>query len=544
MTYDELVAQKEAEIWSKNPKSPIHFYEVTEENSREPIIFFDEKEEEERGRKELERSVHSRAEALARQEIENYHIEAVAVSECRSDVKNLAIAPQPNNLLSNIPRQRQLALNKPKNKESAYSIAGRYIFLNNIKVCGETIYLYTGTYYKKMTNTECMRSIMEFCRKEIEDVGTSKLLPDILNFIRLEPRLLYDPSDESSCYVSFINCVLDTERNIVYRHNPKYYVTYCIQCGYYEKRASAPAFEAFLSNITRGDAVLQERICQMIGYILTADTNAKVIFLLQGCSNSGKSVLSSLIRSFFNEEAVSDIDVHELCERFAASDLEGKALCLSPDLPSEPLDAKSVSKLKQFTGNDIISADVKYKDRTKFRCTAKFVLATNHPFLIRGTDEAFFKRIVVVPFNYPVPKNMQDYCLTERLKNERNVIASRAIEAYYRLKRSNYTFAGTYNINSAYSIYTNTDTNTDISGLVYTYMKRRYYADENAGEYLADIYNGFSEEYPEVTIQPNVFSKIFTEYAAQDFGAKKERKRKRGNDNPISYIAGIRRKSE
>lgn len=119
MTYDELVAQKEAEIWSKNPKSPIHFYEVTEENSREPIIFFDEKEEEERGRKELERSVHSRAEALARQEIENYHIEAVAVSECRSDVKNLAIAPQPNNLLSNIPRQRQLALNKPKNKESA-----------------------------------------------------------------------------------------------------------------------------------------------------------------------------------------------------------------------------------------------------------------------------------------------------------------------------------------------------------------------------------------------------------------------------------------
>lgn len=195
-------------------------------------------------------------------------------------------------------------------------------------------------------------------------------------------------------------------------------------------------------------------------------------------------------------------------------------------------------------GSVISAADVKYKDRTKFRCTAKFVLATNHPFLIRGADEAFFKRIVVIPFNYPVPKNMQDYCLTERLKNERNVIASRAIEAYYRLKRSNYTFAGTYNINSAYSIYTNTDTNTDISGLVYTYMKRRYYADENAGEYLADIYNGFLEEYPEVTIQPNVFSKIFTEYAVQDFGAKKERKRKRRNDNPISYIAGIRRKSE
>ena len=73
-------------------------------------------------------------------------------------------------------------------------------------------------------------------------------------------------------------------------------------------------FETFLRSVTGGDDALVQRIYEMIGYILAPDNHAKVLFLLQGCANSGKSVLSALIRRMFDEDAVSDLSLIHISE--------------------------------------------------------------------------------------------------------------------------------------------------------------------------------------------------------------------------------------
>lgn len=314
--------QNEAERSAQNLIEPIVFNDNIEQNKTgrssqkpiEPITFYDSIEQ-----NETERSSQKPTEPITffglkvGQEDECVNVLAVTekdeyLFENPATPNSVAITPDIQQVCSNpknsiiLPNQQHTSGNisnndngNSKNRHNAYNIAQTFMRLVHIKVCNESIYLYTKGYYKKLSTSDCMRSIMELCRTEIERSGTSKCLSDIHNFIKYEPTLQYEPNETNNHFVSFLNCVLDTENNYIYRHSPAYFTTYCLQCHYSTALTAAPAFDAFLRNITGGDTILQERICEMIGYILTPDTNAKVLFLLQGCSNSGKSFFGAFL---------------------------------------------------------------------------------------------------------------------------------------------------------------------------------------------------------------------------------------------------------
>ena len=68
--------------------------------------------------------------------------------------------------------------------------------------------------------------------------------------------------------------------------------------------------------MTGGDPLLIRRIWQFLGCCLTQDMNIKAIFVLQGISNSGKSVLVNLLKSFFPEDVKIELDVHSMSEQY------------------------------------------------------------------------------------------------------------------------------------------------------------------------------------------------------------------------------------
>lgn len=146
------------------------------------------------------------------------------------------------------------------------------------------------------------------------------------------------------------------------------------------------------------------RIYEFIGYVLSPDTNAKVFFVLQGVPNSGKSVLTTFLSGLFTENAVMTLDAHVFSDKYSISELVGKALCISPDLPAAPLDEKAVSKIKQITGNDIVSSNRKYESYVNFRCNAKIILVTNHPLITK-------RELLLFHFNTLSPKKNKITCL-------------------------------------------------------------------------------------------------------------------------------------
>jgi len=420
-----------------------------------------------------------------------------------------------------------------------YSTARKLMERVPLLTVGSSLYIYNGIYYQRLTPAEAQRLIVKERRNDVKLAGTPSFPRAVYDLLLMEPDLAQRGLNVNQRAVSFQNGVLLLDTGEFRPNNPAIVTTYGLQCSYLNGTPASPGFDRFLLQITGGDLELVERIWQMVGYTLTPDTGGKVFFLLQGVPNSGKSVLSSLLSSFFNEGAVSALDVHALSEKFAASELQGKALCLSPDLPSGPLDNKAVSKLKQLTGNDVVSADVKYKDRVQFLCTAKIVLASNHPLLMRERDDAFIERAVVIPFNYATPKERQDPHLLECLKWERDAIATRAIAAYFRLVSRKYRFSGHYVLNGSPALCAqDSGGGIDLASSVHCFLQKCFVPDKEAGIFTGDAHRFFTAQYGAVPV--NTFSNLFFDFAYQLYGAEKVRKRKPGETNALSYISGIR----
>ena len=436
-------------------------------------------------------------------------------------------------------QSNRLSMSKPiQHKPTSYELSQRILNAFPIIVCEDRLYVRQTIFYQMKSYADMQRLVKSWLvQNNIPDVKTT-LINEIISMIFMEESLVKKASELNKNVIAFRNGLLNIEDGQFYPHSPQILITYLIECDYIPNQAYCPCFNDFLNYITGNDIALQTRIWQTLGYILSPDTRGKAIFLLQGAPNSGKSVLAELIKSFFSDEAVMPLEAHNIGMRFSASNLIGKALCLSGDMNAEPLSSSATSKLKQFSGNDFMSSDVKHSAMIAFYGRAKFVLVTNHPLLTEERDDAFVERIVTIPFDYVKPSECRDRNLIEKLHAERNAIATIAIQYYFDLVRNNYRFEGNYTLNSSQSILKKTDENENVSSNIFKYVKNFFEKSENNGVFVDDAYRLYIKEIG--YIDKKHFSTHFCEMSNRIFDGVKERRRRLPKENPISYVSGIR----
>jgi phage/plasmid-associated DNA primase len=88
------------------------------------------------------------------------------------------------------------------------------------------------------------------------------------------------------------------------------------------------------------------------------------------------------------------------------------------------------SLVKQLTGGDRISARRMREDPWNFWPTHTLFMATNHKPEIRGTDNAIWNRIKLIPFDVSIPKDRQDRELPEKLAKELPGILAWAVQGH------------------------------------------------------------------------------------------------------------------
>jgi putative DNA primase/helicase len=84
--------------------------------------------------------------------------------------------------------------------------------------------------------------------------------------------------------------------------------------------------------------------------------------------------------------------------------------------------------VKQATGGDRVPARFLHREWFEFSPQFKVVLATNHKPSIRGTDQAIWRRIRLVPYTVTIPDEEQDKNLAAKLRDELSGILNWAIE--------------------------------------------------------------------------------------------------------------------
>ncbi|MCI8270655.1 MAG: tyrosine-type recombinase/integrase [Lachnospiraceae bacterium] len=132
------------------------------------------------------------------------------------------------------------------------------------------------------------------------------------------------------------------------------------------------------------------------------------------------------------------ISPSDLGRRFRTAPLKDKTLNSCLDLPDEPISPEAVRIIKAITGQDNIGIEKKFKQDVFERLTVKFLFASNH--MIKSNDTAFTDRMIIIPFQYAIPKDRQIFDFEKKLLKERDGIVLKAMHYYERLVTNNYTF--------------------------------------------------------------------------------------------------------
>lgn len=424
-----------------------------------------------------------------------------------------------------------------KASETAYDFMRKC----DVMTIGSTFYVYDKTHYQKKSEVDIERLIVRYCREQVDKDGSAYYVQSIFKRLLFEDVLAKNKLEINHDVISFENGVLDLRDRILYQHSPSFFTINTITCKY-NPAAKCPVFMQFLHQTTGGDVLLTERILQMFGYLLTTRDEAKVLFVLQGYSNTGKSILSNLIFSMFNIEAVSNLDIHDLENEFAIATLYEKVICISADLSADPISNKVAGMLKRLTGFDTVLGNVKYKDYLPFRNFAKFVLVTNHPLYTSGSDDALFERVVTIPFVNQIPKEQQDRDLAKKLENEKEGIVAAAIAAYFRLFENNYVFAGDYRLNEIFSGVDGMEQSYSIVNCIRDFVRNYIVADPTSGIFASNAYRAFVGLYG--NIDDSRFHQHFGRIVKENFSVEKKRIHEVGNKHATSYFKGIRLRNE
>lgn len=243
-----------------------------------------------------------------------------------------------------------------------------------------------------------------------------------------------------------LNCdngTVDLRTGEMSPHSREDYLTKACPVAY-DPAATCPTWERFLGRIFADNTGLIEFIQRAAGYSLTGAVVERCLFILHGQGRNGKSTFLETLAGILgvggyamrtptdtlvarNPNAIPNDLARLKGVRFAwASETnEGERL--------------SESSIKDMTGAETITARFMRAEWFDFRPEFKLWLGTNHKPAIRGTDEAIWDRIRLIPFSVRIPDEEIDRDLPTKLAEESSGILAWAVRGCLAWQRDGLT---------------------------------------------------------------------------------------------------------
>jgi putative DNA primase/helicase len=219
-----------------------------------------------------------------------------------------------------------------------------------------------------------------------------------------------------------LNCkngTLDLKTGKLKDHDPHDRITKLAPVQY-DPEAECPRFERFLTETLGDDAVITF-MKRFAGYTLTGVTRERVFAILYGSGKNGKSTLVELLQDALGDYATNTDTETILAKRYQGigndvAALKGARFVSAAEVEKGRRLAES--KVKQLTGSDTVTARFLFGEPFNFRPEFKLWMSTNYKPEIRGTDDAIWDRIRLVPFTKRFEGDKADPKLPDALRGE------------------------------------------------------------------------------------------------------------------------------
>lgn len=209
---------------------------------------------------------------------------------------------------------------------------------------------------------------------------------------------------------------------------------------HYDPDAKCESWAKFLLDVLAKDAELLRYVWKAAGYSLTGDCSEQVFFFLHGnTGNNGKSTFIETLLALFGDYArqtPTETLMAKLGDSGVSNDiarLKDARLVAAP----ETEDGKRMNEglIKRLTGGDTITARFMHQEFFEFRPQFKVWMTGNHRPEVRGTDDAIWRRVALIPFQVTIPKEERNHNLKEELLDELPGILNWAINGYKAWKK-------------------------------------------------------------------------------------------------------------
>lgn len=187
----------------------------------------------------------------------------------------------------------------------------------------------------------------------------------------------------------------------------------------FDPNAKAPLWLKFLRHVLP-DADSRRFLQRYVGYALVGITVEQLLAILYGGGANGKTTtvetLLELVGDYAQQApAETFLERRETIPNDVAR-LRGARLVSA----SEFDEGRRLNEtlVKRMTGGDRLTARFMRGEWFEFTPTFTVLLATNHKPIVRGTDEAIWRRIRLVPFSVTIPPAERDPELRDKLREE------------------------------------------------------------------------------------------------------------------------------
>lgn len=291
------------------------------------------------------------------------------------------------------------------------------------------------------TDTEKRKSLMERAEALVKWAVQSENERVIAAGLKLTKHALlieYGALNADPWLFNVQNGTIDLRTGKLRPHNPADLITFLSPVTH-DPAATCPTWTRFLLEVFAGDADMVAFIQRAVGWSLTGVVKERALFFLHGSAGkNGKTTLVEAIMKLagtcgetsygygrkvgadtFMKSRNSDDN-----QRKAATLAGPRFICTSEVDEDHRLDEQLV---KDITGGDTLEGRRLYQEAFTFKPQFKPWMYGNHKPEIRGTDDAIWSRVRLVPFNVSF-KGREDLDLADKLEAELSGILNWAIQ--------------------------------------------------------------------------------------------------------------------
>ena len=187
--------------------------------------------------------------------------------------------------------------------------------------------------------------------------------------------------------------------------------------------ALCPIWKRCLIDVFQGKLLLIGYLQRLLGNGLTGDVSEQILPILYGEGANGKSTIINATQYTIGEDysgtpPLELFIVHKAGSRHPTElmTLQGKHLMIASE--TEAGARLTEARIKHLTGGDLMTGRGMHENFSSFVPTHKLLLSTNYKPEIRGSDEAIWRRLKLIPFLAKFTGSKCDKKMGDNLKAE------------------------------------------------------------------------------------------------------------------------------